>query len=194
MRLGLTGSFGSGKTTVSDMFREHGIPVIDADVLAREVTETGEEGWRAVVETFGEKYLGEDGSLDRRKLGRRVFSNREDLQTLESIVHPLVRKRELALLEKWKEEPLVILSVPLLFEKGLHKEADQVVVVTITEEERFRRLMNRYGLTEKEIWERLNNQMPQEEKISRADYIIDNSGSLENTRKQVEGLIRDLSI
>ena len=176
------------------MFREHGIPVIDADVLAREVTETGEEGWRAVVETFGEKYLGEDGSLDRRKLGRRVFSNREDLQTLESIVHPLVRKRELALLEKWKEEPLVILSVPLLFEKGLHKEADQVVVVTITEEERFRRLMNRYGLTEKEIWERLNNQMPQEEKISRADYIIDNSGSLENTRKQVEGLIRDLSI
>ena len=193
MRFGLTGSLGSGKTTVSRMLTEHGFRIIDADTIAHEVTEQDSEGYREIIEAFGEEYIGRDGSLDRRKLAHHVFSEPKELEKLESIVHPLVRKREMELLEKWKQEPLVILSVPLLFEKGLERYVDKVIVVKISEKERYDRIMKNYGLSRREIKERLQNQMPQEEKVLRADYIIDNSGSLEETRKQVEDLIRKIA-
>lgn len=175
------------------MLKQHGVRIIDADKIAHEVTEQGTEGYQAIIETFGEEYVGKDGSLDRRKLAQHVFSQPRELKKLEAIVHPLVRQKEMHLLEKWKREPLVVLSVPLLFEKKMEKCVDKVIVVTISEEERIDRIMKNYGLRRTEIKERLQNQMPQEEKVRRADYIIDNSGSPEETRKQVEDLLNTLT-
>ena len=192
MRIGLTGSFGSGKSTVSEFFKERGARIIDADIIAHEVTQPGTEGFRAIIKAFGEEYKTPDGSLDRRKLADHVFSHPEALKRLEAIVHPLVRKRELEMLEGCKDEPLVVLSVPLLFEKGVDQYVDKVAVVAIKEPERYRRIMENYGLTGEEIEKRLKNQMSQEEKVKRADYIIDNSETREETQKQVNHLIETL--
>jgi len=192
MKLGLTGSFGSGKSTTSNFLKDRRAIVIDADTLAHEETKPGTEGFKTILEEFGTEYLQSDGSLDRKKLGRYVFSHPQALDRLEKIVHPLVRKRELELLEEHKNEPLLVLSVPLLLEKGLEKYVDKVLVVTISESERYARLTKNYGLSREEIEKRLKNQMSQEEKIKRADYIIDNSGSLEQSRKQVDLLLKKL--
>ena len=190
MRLGLTGSFGSGKSTVARFIRQEGIPVIDADEIAHRVTRKGSEGLRKIIKEFGEEYLTAQGELDRKRLASVVFSSPQALKKLEAIVHPLVRQEELALLEKYKNEPLVVLCVPLLFEKGMDTYVDKVAVVIVDEEERYRRLNQRYGYTVEQIKERLNAQMPQEEKIRRADFVIDNSGSLAETQKQVKELIK----
>lgn len=191
MILGLTGSYGSGKSTVSLFFRERGIRVIDADEIAVEVTKPGTPGHDSIMREFGEEYRAADGSLDRRKLARLVFNNPAGLKRLEEIVHPLVREREFALLQECSNEPLAILSAPLLFEKGLDRHVDKTLLVIISEDERFKRLMKR-GLSREEIQERLKNQMPQEEKAQKADYIIDNSENIEQTRRQVENLLKTL--
>lgn len=190
MRIGLTGSFGSGKTTISNFFGEFGAYIIDADVIAREVTKIGTEGHRAIVREFGKEYLNADESLNRKKLADYVFKDSKALAKLEGIIHPLVHKRELELLEMHKNDPLVVLSVPLLLEKGLEVHVDKVVVVTISDQERYKRLAQNYGLTSEEIDQRLKNQMPQDEKIKRSDYIIDNSGNPVESRKQVKALIK----
>ncbi|MBN1900650.1 dephospho-CoA kinase [Candidatus Sumerlaeota bacterium] len=192
MRIGLTGSFGSGKTTVSKFFEEMGAYVIDADVIAHEVTEIEREGYYAIIREYGNDFLNPDGSLNRKKLAERVFNDPKALAKLESILHPLVRKRERELLETHKDDPLVVLSVPLLLEKGMDVHVDKVAVVTINEEERYKRLIQNRGLTQEEIEQRLKNQMPQEEKIKRGDYIIDNSGAPGETREQVKALIKNL--
>jgi dephospho-CoA kinase len=192
MRLGLTGSLGSGKTTISNLLKDRGAIVIDADALAHEATKPGAEGFHTILEEFGTEYLQSDGTLDRKKLGSYVFSHPEALARLEKIVHPLVRKMELELLEEYRNEPLVVLSVPLLLENGLEIYVDKVLVVTISESERYARLTKNYGLSREEIENRLKNQMPQEEKIKMSDYIIDNSGSLEQSRKQVDLLLEKL--
>ncbi len=194
MRLGLTGSFGSGKSTVADFIKERGVPVIDADEIAHEVTRKGSEGFRRIIEEFGRSHLTSEGKLNRKKLAAYVFSNPEALKRLEAIVHPLVRQRELALLKKYKNEPLVVLCVPLLFEKGLDAYVDKVAVVVVKEEVRYRRLTERYGFTPEQIKERLDDQMPQGEKVRRADFIIDNSGIFDETRRQVENLLREFRI
>jgi len=189
MRIGLTGSFGSGKTTISEFFREYGARIIDADEIAREITKKRSEACRKIIRAFGEEFYNPDQSLNRKKLAAFVFSNPKALKKLEQIVHPLVRKRELELLEQYKQDPLVVLSVPLLFEKKLDAFVDKVVVVALSKEERYKRIGRNYGLSRKEIDERLNNQMPQEEKILRADYVIDNNGSLKESQIQVKRLI-----
>jgi len=192
MIAGLTGSFGSGKTTVTEYLKSRRIPVIDADEIAREVTAPGSPGMEMVLKTFGNDYRRADGGLDRKKLALRVFSNPDDLKRLEEIVHPLVRERELALLEKYKNESLVVLSAPLLLEKGLDRYVDKILVVTISEEVRLRRLMKGHKMTREEITERLKSQMPQEEKARSADFIIDNSGTTKETQKRIDAVLKTL--
>jgi len=189
--LGLTGSYGSGKSTVSRIFTERGIRVIDADEIAIDATKPGTPGHDAILREFGEEFRAGDGSLDRRKLARHVFNNPANLKRLEEIVHPIVREREFALLRECANEPLAILSAPLLFEKGLDGHVDKTLLIVISEEERFKRLMKK-GMTRAEIQERLKNQMPQEEKAQKADYIIDNSKDIEQTKRQVENLLNNL--
>jgi dephospho-CoA kinase len=192
MILGLTGSYGSGKTTVSDYLMKQGIPIIDADIISRELTSADSEGFKEIIKEFGGEFKKSDSLLDRKKLAEYVFSNPVALKKLEKIVHPLVRKREFELLDKYRNAPVVVLSVPLLFEKKLEIAVDKVLVIKIDETKRYERLIKNYKITREEISQRLKNQMSQKEKIQRADYIIDNSSSLEKTFSQVDKLLQNI--
>ena len=171
--LGLTGSFGSGKSTVAGMLREAGACVIDADELAREALEPGQPALASVTERFGADLL--DG-------------DREAVAWLNGVIHPYVRREMRRLIEENGGRDLIVLDVPLLLEGGLDEGLDGVAVVTINERERFGRLHGR-GFSEKEIIARLGMQMAQQRKAGRADFVIDNSGSREHTRKQIQTML-----
>ncbi len=192
MILGLTGSLGSGKSLVSSILRDLGARVICADEIAREVVAKGSPALQEIAREFGPAVLLPDGSLDRRALAARVFADPNDRRKLEQIVHPRVRVRERELLAQHAGDPLVILDIPLLFETGAEELCDAVAVVVVNEEARASRLMADRGMTPGEIASRLAAQMPQAEKARRADFIIDNSGTRDQTRAQVHALLQSL--
>ena len=194
-RIGLTGGIATGKSTVAKIFSELGFFVINADELARKVVEKGTYGWKKVVETFGREILLPNGSIDRKKLGNIVFSNLEAKKKLERIIHPLVIDEMEKILKVFeKEHPCepIIIEIPLLFEVGLHKKMDKTIVVYAPKNVQIERMMKRDGLTYQEAEMRLKNQMDIEEKRKLADYVVDNSSSLEYTKTQVEKLAREL--
>ena len=191
--IGLTGSFGSGKTTVAEMFRRAGAKIIDADAIARKVVEPGSPALKEIVQLVGDEILRPDGSLDRAALAEKIFRDETLRRKVNAIVHPRVREIELELLERWRDEPLVVLCVPLLLENRMENLVDHVVVVTVDEPRRFERLRRRDRLTDEQIAARLAAQMPEEEKVARADFVIDNSGSLEATERQVREILHRLA-
>ena len=182
--LGLTGSFGSGKSTVASIFDELGVPRQDADQIARDVVRPGTRALDEIVEAFGQDVLDAAGTMDREKMAKMVFSDEEARQRLNSIIHPRVRERMKEFIADHAGEPLVVVEIPLLLEGGRSGTVDKVVVVTTSESIRFERLAG-LGFSEEQIQARLGAQMPQEEKITLADHVIDNGGSLEATREQV---------
>jgi dephospho-CoA kinase len=184
---GLTGGIATGKTTVADLFREKGIYIIDADLIAREVVKKGMPAWRMIKEEFGDEILREDGELDRKKLGSIVFSSKEKIQKLNSIVHPFVRERMMEEIERAiSMEKNILLDIPLLFENGIHQWLRPVILVYAPLEVQIERLMKRDGLSREECEKRIRAQMPIEEKKKLADYIIDNSSDISKTKRQVE--------
>jgi len=183
----LTGCFGSGKSTVANMFGEMGACVIDADDLAREVVKPGTPGLHAITEAFGAKYISQSGELDRERLGELVFSNPKDLARLESIIHPLIAERAKTLFEKCRKlgHAPIIYEIPLLFEKGWQTgHFKKVIVVSATKEKCTERAASRTGLSHEKVRRRLDAQIPISAKEKQADYVIDNSASLDETRKQ----------
>lgn len=189
--LGLTGGIGSGKSTVSTMFAELGADVVDADQLAREVVEPGQPALDEIVETFGRQVLLRDGRLDRVRMGDLIFHDAVAREKLNAITHPRIRER------LWEEVAartvrtgLLILDIPLLYENGRTELVDAVVVVWVDRETQVHRLMERGGLAREEAVRRNAAQMSLDEKRDRANHVIDNSGSLEETRRQVETLYR----
>jgi dephospho-CoA kinase len=194
--IGITGGIATGKSTVSHMLKELGYPVVDADLLVREVQRPGEEVYRQIVEKFGGEILLENGEINRKKLGDIVFTNPEKRRLLNAIVHPAVRRRmreekERALKER---EKALFLDIPLLFESGLFSEVDKVMVVYADEKTQLERLMKRNNLTKEEAYFRIRSQMPIEEKRRRADRVIDNRGPLENTKKQLLEILAEWGI
>ncbi len=187
LTIGLTGGIASGKSTVSQMFKEAGIVVVDADVIARKVVEPGEEAYEQIVQSFGKDILLPDEKIDRQKLGSVVFFNEEKRLLLNSIVHPAVRKQML----KEKEEHLnngeetVILDIPLLFESKLTELVDRTLLVYVDYETQLARLMNRNNLSKGESEARIQSQMPLKDKIQLADAVIDNNGTIEATKDQL---------
>jgi dephospho-CoA kinase len=187
LTIGLTGGIASGKSTVSQMFKEAGIVVVDADVIARKVVEPGEEAYEQIVQSFGKDILLPNETIDRKKLGSVVFFNEEKRLLLNSIVHPAVRKQML----KEKEEHLnngeetVILDIPLLFESKLTALVDRTLLVYVDYETQLARLMNRNNLTKGEAEARIQSQMPLKDKIQLADAVIDNNGTIEATKDQL---------
>jgi len=175
---GLTGGIGSGKSTVARRFRARGVPVLDADQLAREVVAKGTPGLAEIVNRFGSEMLDEFGNLDRKKLAARVFQNEEERRDLNRITHPRVGSLLSERAEEFahRGEPLACYEVPLLFEAGLESVLRPIVVVAAPIESRVERTVTRDGGTEDEVLARVRAQMPLEEKIRRADYVIDNSG------------------
>ena len=193
--VGLTGGIGSGKSTVSRMLADRGAVIIDADRLAREAVAPGSPGLKAIVERFGEMYLTSEGELDRRKLGRTVFSDPKALAALNGIVHP-----EVARLQQQEYEAalsagarLVVYDVPLLFENGLDEVYRPVIVVSVRPEVQRARIKARDGLSDDEIEDRIRAQLPLEQKVARADHIIDNNGDLAATERQVDAVFAALT-
>ncbi|MEH7385393.1 dephospho-CoA kinase [Bacillus sp. JJ1521] len=196
LTIGLTGGIASGKSTVSQMFKEVGIVVIDADVIARKVVEVGEEAYERIVQSFGEDILLPDKKIDRPKLGSIVFFSEEKRLLLNSIVHPAVRKQML----KEKEEHInngeesIILDIPLLFESKLTSLVDRTLLVYVDYETQLARLMKRNNLNKEDAEARIQSQMPLKDKIELADSVIDNSGTIEATKKQFHEICKQWGI
>jgi dephospho-CoA kinase len=188
---GLTGGIASGKSTVAGMLAENGARIVDADRIAHEAVQPGRQAWRAVVSRFGEDILQPNGSLDREKLGKLVFHNRDLKEDLERIVHPFVFREMAAVLKKLAAEQsgaVVVLDIPLLIESGLHRILPLTVLVHVPEAVQRARLIRRDGLAGAEALARIRAQMPIDAKRVHADVIIDNAGSRAATRRQVEAL------
>lgn len=188
MILGLTGGIATGKSLVSDYFKSQGYPVIDADQVSRQVVEVGSTGLNQVADRFGSHMLLENGELDRKKLGRLIFSDSEKRKELNAILHPLIRKEIFHQLGRLKQEghDLIVLDLPLLFESGYEDHVDQVMVIHIDEDLQMERLMKRDELSRKEALQRIQAQMPLKEKMKRAHVLIDNSRSKDETYRQLE--------
>ena len=192
--IGLTGGIGSGKSTVAAMLRDQGIRVVDADQIAREVVETGQPALAELVEVFGQGILNDDGSLNRQELANRAFATEEATNALNTITHPRIeqetqRQFDLAAAEK---ENFLVYDMPLLVERGLHEEMDMVIVVHADIEERVRRLVEHRGLDEDDVRRRMSHQVDDVTRLASADVLIDNNGSVDHLRKQVDDFLATL--
>ena len=186
--VGLTGSVGTGKSTVTNFFRELGAYIIDWDELAREVIRPHLRAWKEIVEYFGKDFLNEDLTINRQKLAEIVFSDKEKVAKLNQIVHPEVFKEDERITNEIKSldpDALIIKDIPLLFELTRPIFVDKVVVVSASEQTQLRRLEEK-GMSRDDAQSRIKSQLPLEEKIESADFVINNDGPLEETKKQVE--------
>jgi dephospho-CoA kinase len=190
LKVGLTGNIGSGKSTVGEMFRELGARVVDSDAIVHGLLEPGEPVYEAVVGAFGRGILTEGARIDREALGRIVFADPARRRELNALVHPAVGERQEEFLEKaLGEDPggVAIVDAALMIETGSYRRYDRVVLVRSAPGRQRERLARR-GMAADEIERRIAAQMPVEEKLAYADYVIDNSGSLAGTRRQVEAV------
>lgn len=173
--LGITGGIATGKSTVVDLFKKYNFPVIDADIVAREIVEPGKPALKKIVSNFGEDILLTDGSLNRRRLGQIIFAEPKKRQKLDQLLAPFLQDAIISQIDTaTNDSSLVIADIPLLFEAGYEKVVDQVAVVYIPENLQVERLMKRENLTEKEARQKIASQFSIEKKKSRADIIFDN--------------------
>ncbi len=194
LKVAVTGGAGSGKTTVVRMFKELGAEVLDADEVAREVVAVGAPAWEELRRTWGPEFFKEDGSLDRARVAQRVFSDPEVRRQLNDLIHPQVAlkiKERLEALEK-QGAPLVVVEVPLLFEAGLQRAYERIVVVFTAPGDQVSRLEARDHRPQGEVAGILKAQWPLKEKLAQADYVVDNRGTLSDTRLQVKNIWREL--
>ena len=200
LRVGLTGGLASGKTFVGHALRDLGCYLIEADELGHQVLLPGAEAYAAVIHEFGDDILDDDRFIDRHKLGERVFGKPELLAKLSSLVHPPVAKRqERAIAEIAQANPsaIVVVEAAILVETGSYKKFDKLIVVVCTPQQQMERALKRGAYTKEEVLARLSRQLPLEEKLRVADYVIDTSGTKENTLEQVQAMyasLRSLSV
>jgi dephospho-CoA kinase len=195
LRVGLTGSIAVGKSFVARVLAELGCHVIDADQTAREVVEPGSPGLRALTERFGAETLLSDGTLNREQLGALVFADEEKRQVLNSILHPYIIAKQdelLRALEGKDPNGVAVVDAALMIESGGYRRFDKLIVVHCDPEEELRRLMARDHLSRDEAEARIRSQMPQEEKMKLADYLIDTSAGFDAARERTEKVYREL--
>jgi dephospho-CoA kinase len=186
--VGLTGSVGTGKSTVTNFFSEMGAYIIDWDELARAVTRPHSKAWKAIVKYFGKGILNGDLTINRQKLAEIVFSDQEKLTKLNQIVHPEVFKEDERItneLARLDPDALIIKDIPLLFELTRPIYVDKKVVVSASEQTQLKRLEEK-GISRKDARNRIQSQLPLEEKLKSADFVINNDGPLEETERQVK--------
>ncbi|WP_078555455.1 dephospho-CoA kinase [Bacillus alkalicellulosilyticus] len=196
MIIGLTGGIASGKSTISAYFLEKGIPVIDADKIAREVVEPGEKTLEKLVTAFGQEILEVDGTIARKKLGEIIFNDETERLKLNSIIHPAIRTR---MVEK-KEELLqkghshIVYDIPLLFESNLTHMVEKVILAYVDEQVQLERLQLRDNSSKEEALRRIHSQMPLKDKVVLADEVINNNGSIEETKEQVLRILKKWNV
>ncbi len=192
MYLGLSGGIGSGKSTVSKILSDLGAVVIDADVIAKEVLLPGTSGFDSAVSTFGSTILDNEGTIDRKRLAKLVFENPKKLSKLEAIVHPAVVSRVAEIRSSLSESAVVVYDTPLMFEKQLQGQFDKVLMVVSDKELRQARLLER-GLELGDIEARMTNQATDEQRISIADFVIENNGTHEQLQQHVAKVWQQIS-
>jgi dephospho-CoA kinase len=193
--LGLTGGIGMGKSTSAGLFRARGVPVVDTDDLARQVVEPGQPALAEVIAIFGPQITDSDGRLRREELARRVFADSAALHRLEAILHPRIRELWRAQAEAWRSQglPLAVVVIPLLFETKAEAELDATICVACSSATQQERLRGR-GWTPNQIKQRLQAQLPTQQKITRADYLIWTEGSLDVHAAQIDRILRHLPL
>lgn len=186
MLLGLTGGIATGKSTVSTIFKERQIPVVDADVIAHQVVAVGSTGLKQVITQFGKQLLNADGSLNRTELGRIVFNDSKKLTKLNQIMQPLIKTEIQHQVEQLKlNHDIIILDAPLLFEQGYDKSVDQIMVVSVPAPMQLQRLMERDHIDRSQAMAKIQSQMSLDKKVAKATIVIDNSGTVSETKQQV---------
>lgn len=191
--IGLTGGIGSGKSTVAQLFVEEGFPLIDADVIAREVVAAGQPALQELADVFGADILEPSGELNRQLLAQRAFVDRETTDKLNAITHPRIQQRTQELFDEYREKDVeaVIYDMPLLVDNGLDRAMDWVIVVDVAAEERIRRVVEYRGLDEEDAQRRVKAQIPDGLRLAAADSVIDNNAAIANLKPQVDQLISD---
>ncbi len=187
--LGLTGSFGTGKTTVAKILAGYGAKIIDADQITHSLLNTRNRISDKVIKTFGQDILDKKGGIDRRKLGCLVFNDKRRLKKLNSIMHPEI-VRKIKQKTKASKAKMVILDAPLLIEAGLRSMADKIIVVKANKRKQLERITKKHHLSKKDALARIKMQMPLQDKVSMADFVIDNNSTLKQTNKQITKLRR----
>ena len=193
--VGLTGGVASGKTAVSRVLREEGAYIIDADQIARELVQPHKPAWNELVRAFGKEILQEDGSIHRRKLADKVFTDPEQKKALNQILHPRIEEemdRRTKEIGQKDPEAIVVIDAPLLVELGVYRKVDQLIVITSTQMQQMERLKERDGRSPEEALRLFSSQMPVEEKVKLADFVIRNEGSLEETKKRAKEVFKEL--
>jgi dephospho-CoA kinase len=193
--VGLTGGIASGKTTVSQILRQEGAILIDADQIARELVQPRTPTWSELIRVFGKEILEADESINRKTLAATVFSNHQKRRLLEEILHPQIRNeidRRVEEIRKKDPEAVVVVDAALLVETGAYRRMDKLIVVTATEAQQIERLRKRTGATQEEAKRIISSQMALEEKVNVADFIIRNEGTLEETSKKAKEIFQEL--
>ena len=193
--VGLTGGVASGKTTVSQILRQEGAILIDADQIARELVQPRTPTWSELIRVFGKEILEADESINRKKLAAMVFSNHQKRRLLEEILHPQIRNeidRRVEEIRKKDPEAVVVVDAALLVETGAYRRMDKLIVVTATEAQQMERLRKRTGAAQEEAKGIISSQMALEEKVNVADFIIRNEGTLEETSKKAKEIFQEL--
>ncbi|AIO19618.1 Dephospho-CoA kinase [Candidatus Izimaplasma bacterium HR1] len=194
--LGLTGGIASGKSTVTKFFIDEGIPVIDTDLIARNLLNKGTESYNEVIEFFSDEILLTNNEINRKKLGRIIFSNPQKRHKLNEICHPKVLKEvneQIALLKE-ENAKVIVIDVPLLFETNYQELVDKTIVVYTSPEKQLERLISRDSITEEYAKMKINSQTPLSEKVTLADYVIDNSFSILDTKRDFKKILKDLEV
>jgi dephospho-CoA kinase len=197
LTVALTGGIATGKSHVLRRFASHGVPTIDADVLSREVVQPGRPALAAIARRFGHDVLDGSGALNRRALGDRVFADPAARKDLEAIIHPWVYEAIRGWITQLTAEGLAevaVADIPLLYETGHDRDFDRVIVTRCTPQQQIARLLARDDMTEAEAQQRLAAQWPIDEKAARAHYVIDTSGSVDETDKQVDAVLEALKM
>ncbi|MGA2517603.1 MAG: dephospho-CoA kinase [Thermodesulfobacteriota bacterium] len=193
--VGLTGGVASGKTAVSEVLREEGAYIIDADQIARELVQPHKPAWNEIIRAFGKEILQEDRSVDRKELADKIFADPEQRKVLNQILHPRIKEeiaRRAREIGQKNPEAIVVIDAPLLVELGMHHKVDRLIVVTSTQTQQMERLKKRDGRSPEEALRLLSSQMPVEEKEKLADFVVRNEGSLEEMKKRAKEVFKEL--
>lgn len=190
MIIGLTGSIATGKSAVADMLRSYNLPIVDADVIARQVVEPGSDTLAKIAEAFGPETILADGTMNRPYIGEQIFHEPDKRAVLNGIIHPAIRAEMIRQRDEYVAQGKhVVMDIPLLFESKLQHFVEKILVVAVDEDTQLRRLMARNGFSEQEAKARIASQIPVAEKVAGADGVLQNNGTLDETRAQLHEIL-----